>query len=232
MNGFFDAYPVFYRTGDVRKGQRRLNKRFEAIIAPNIHILKGASVLDIGSHDGRWSFAALASGARRVVGIEGHQHLVQRANETFETHGYSRDQYSFIVGDAYKEIQKLDPGTFDVVLCLGFFYHTIHHGFYLSEFKRINAKYIILDTDVSIQEAPIIEVGVDCASEPGQAIGSSPDFKGMIVVGRPSHVAIDMMLASYGYTSEYYDWYAKIDDWTGLEEYKERRRVTLLARRA
>lgn len=54
-----------------------------AIIEEHREELNGARVLDIASHDGRWSFAALQVGAAHVTGIAGREHLVTDANKTF-----------------------------------------------------------------------------------------------------------------------------------------------------
>ena len=41
-----------------------MNERYEALIAINKDIFDGARVLDLASHDGRYSFAALKTGRR------------------------------------------------------------------------------------------------------------------------------------------------------------------------
>ena len=45
----------------------------------NINIIENSRILDLASHDGRWSFAALMNKASKVVGIEGKRHLVENA---------------------------------------------------------------------------------------------------------------------------------------------------------
>lgn len=66
--------------------------RHAAIDAAKAEQLAGRRVLEIASHDGRWSFAAVTAGASCVVGVESRSELIDSAQ--------------------------------DVVLCLGFFYHT------------------------------------------------------------------------------------------------------------
>lgn len=66
--GFFDTYPRFYETSTTGPISNRLNKRYRALIEANEAIICGKSVLDLASHDGRWSFAsslALCSESRR-----------------------------------------------------------------------------------------------------------------------------------------------------------------------
>jgi len=62
---FFDTYPQFYRTSNTAARPDRLNDRYRAIIDFNRGIIQGSTILDIASHDGRWSFAAIKSGARQ-----------------------------------------------------------------------------------------------------------------------------------------------------------------------
>ena len=65
--GFFDQYPRFYDTSETFAYPSRLNLRHEAIFAENTDIFEGRRVLDIASHGGRWSFAALPWRGPRLV---------------------------------------------------------------------------------------------------------------------------------------------------------------------
>src|SRR3990170_6442773 len=56
---FFDQFPRFYETSQTFAYPSRLNLRHEAIFGENQDIFEGRRVLDIASHDGRWSFASL-----------------------------------------------------------------------------------------------------------------------------------------------------------------------------
>ena len=50
-----------------------MNERYEALFASNRDIFDGARVLDLATHDGRYSFAALKTGAAHVTGVEVRQ---------------------------------------------------------------------------------------------------------------------------------------------------------------
>jgi protein-L-isoaspartate O-methyltransferase len=86
-DGFFDRFPRFYDTSETATHPGRLNLRHQAMFGDNLDIFDGASVLDIASHDGRWSFAALQAGAASVVGVEGRRELVDHATQNFEHYG-------------------------------------------------------------------------------------------------------------------------------------------------
>ncbi len=133
---FFDAYPLFYSTS-INAPRNRLNKRYRAIIEANDAIIRGKSVLDIASHDGRWSFAAHKAGARYVLGIEAREYLVQNARQNLREYQVPEQQVQFVRGDVFEELDRLDPGTFDTIFCLGFFYHTMHHMLLLNKIARL-----------------------------------------------------------------------------------------------
>jgi len=78
---FFDDYPEFFVKGRTRAFPNRLNHRFQALIETNKDLINGKKILDIGSHDGRWSFAAIKNGATYVLGIELFPKLVKVANK-------------------------------------------------------------------------------------------------------------------------------------------------------
>ena len=73
-----------------------MNERYEALFASNRDIFDGARVLDLASHDGRYSFAALKTGAAHVTGVEVRQSLVDRAQDTFAFYGQDPETYRFV----------------------------------------------------------------------------------------------------------------------------------------
>ena len=135
---FFDEYPGFYETGTTGAGAKVLNLRFHPLIGKNLDILKDATVLDIASHDGRWSFAALKNGAKKVYGIEGKKELVQNSIENMKKYGIAEERYHFVVGDIFEEIKKIPINEIDIVFCLGIFYHISSHMELLREIKKLN----------------------------------------------------------------------------------------------
>ena len=142
---FFDDYPRFYETSRTAASTGRLNLRYDAIFGQNRDIFAGAKVLDIASHDGRWSLAALACGAESVIGIEARPELAAHAAENLERYGFGTERYSFITGDIN---QVFDKQSFDVdvVLCLGFLYHTLRYNELLSGIRRANPRHVLIDT--------------------------------------------------------------------------------------
>ncbi len=143
--GFFDKYPRFFETSDAWADPNRLNNRYTALIGRHADVLEQAAVLDLGSHDGRFSFAALETGARSVVGLEGHSTLVADSEKTFQEYGIEEDRYEFVSGDVFETIKAFEPGRFDVVLCLGFLYVHNRHFEMMKQIQRLAPRYVVLD---------------------------------------------------------------------------------------
>ncbi len=124
---FFDEHQRFLESSSTASGLDRLNRRHVAIIDANRDILQGARVLDIASHDGRWTCAALEAGASHVTGVEARPELVQHARDNLGAYGHDADSYTLIGADVFEALKDptLQGQRFDVVMCLGFLYHTL-----------------------------------------------------------------------------------------------------------
>lgn len=177
-------------------------------------------MLDIASHDGRWSFAALQAGAAHVTGIEPRQELINNARDTFAHYGIEAPRFDFQCGDVF---ELLGGQTFDVVLCLGFYYHTIRHAELLDLIERTGARFVIIDTEVTPRADEVavlpgsdprlvfansyaIELLSDPVDDQQMAWQDSLTRNGQTLVGRPSRAAVDYMANHFGYACETYDW--------------------------
>jgi hypothetical protein len=228
---FFEQYPRFYQTSGTGLTAARLNLRYEAIFGENRDIFAGASVIDIASHDGRWSLAALATGARSVVGIEPRPELVDAATENLAQYGYGADRARFITGDAH-EVLRTQSLEADVVLCLGFLYHTLRYNELLDGIRRTGARHLIIDTFSPFMMQPTSNVNVvtEYADEEGKAVADAYSHGPKVLVGRPNLAAIHTMVKAYDYELERLsDWAGLIRDNTGAvdcDDYANRQRIT------
>lgn len=208
---FFDKHDIFLKTSTVGAWPERLNARYRAIIDDNKGLIEGARVLDIASHDGRWSFAALDAGAAHVTGIEVRPELVEAANKNFEALGVSPGRYTFKVADVF-ESEDLRKQQYDLVLCLGFFYHTTRHVELLHRIDRLDAKVLILDTMLLNRPGNVCELRSEPVSSPANGLDEEGVREGQILVAHPTAAAVHMMLRHFGYEVRQTNWQTLISD--------------------
>ena len=209
--GFFERYPLFAETSPMGSRLDRLNLRHHAIIDWNRHLLEGARVLDVGSHDGRWTFAAIQAGAAHVLGVEARPELVANAERTFAEYGVDRGAYAFRTGDMFEELGR-DPPQADVVLLLGVFYHVYDHLGLVRLLAETGARHLVVDTQVVPEgrlhrkHPAMISLKVEDVS--GLGAQAKPHAPGgtFSIVGHPSRTAVRMLFDAFGFEMEEFDW--------------------------
>lgn len=204
---FFDEHPQFLETSGTAASRRRLNLRHLGIIRENEDVLRGSSVVDIASHDGRWAYAAYDAGATHVTGIEGRQELIDNAIENFVGLGVPRDAYRFIQGDVHEKL--LDPEVrADVVMCLGFLYHTSRYAELFKGIKSTQAEHVIVDTRVLKDvDRPLVEFRAEGTGHQAKAVRDRYTMSRRVLSSVPSEQAVVLMLDVAGYEVEHRtDW--------------------------
>lgn len=227
---FFDRHPRFYGTSRTAPHRGRLNLRYEAIFAENRDLFDEARVVDIASNDGRWSFAAVKLGAAEVVGIEARDELVRTARENFQQYGIDPGRYEFVAGDLF-EVLARRRGEADVVLCLGFLYHTLRYPELMRCVRDLNARHLIIDTMVMPEGTePVVRVGAERVQSQRNAVSDCYSYGSRTLVGWPSLAALELLVESYGFAVERYsDWGSLLRDnpqLANVSDYARRRRVT------
>lgn len=229
---FFDSHPRFYETSETSPFRGRLNLRYEAIFAEHRRIFADARVLDIASHDGRWSLAALKTGAAEVVGIEAREELVRVAYENLESYGADREQYRFVAGDVF-EVLGRESFEADVVLCLGYLYHTLRYNELMHRIKDVDPRYLVLDTAIlPRRKAPVVRLQLDRNERQGDAVADSFSCGETTLVGWPSLPALELLVQAFGFEVERFsDWGSLLRDnptLTGVDDYARGGRITVL----
>ena len=159
--------------------------------------------------------AALDAGAKHVTGIEGRDAAIQNARVAAQDAGRISDS-NFLYGEAFEILNRL-AWKFDLILCLGFMYHTPHHVKLFEHFRRLG-KAVILDTKVVGKKQPVTSYMVEGSAAPGCAI---PTFGETEVVGVPSPSAITLLAQEYGFSYEEIDWRnVGIRDWRLCDDYR------------
>jgi SAM-dependent methyltransferase len=212
---------------------QRLNWRAELLIARNKFAMEDKRILDLACNNGRLSYVCLKSGAKNVVGVEGRSHLVKRANEWVAPK--FPEKAVFIQDDIFEYLSRVEPGTFDTVLCLGFLYHTTRQEELFRKIKRIRPEYLIVDSYVDRNVFSITRFGPKYSPsltfkfENPEKEGTTIEENGLIAT--PTKSFIEMMLKTYGFSFEEIVFKKSgIGNWTGLKDYKKKKRVSFLAR--
>jgi SAM-dependent methyltransferase len=202
--GFFD-----YLKGNPKYGEKsilRLNLRHRFLI-DDFPEIKGADVLDLAAHDGRWSYALAAAGARSVLGVEGRPELVaQFAN-------YPEAEFKGLVklevGDIYDVLRRLvaEARSFDIVTVFGIYYHVMDHYGLLVLIHMLSPKLVIIDGEFMTGNRPIIVLGIE---DPSKDLNATAAFVGQnrTVKGVPTRPALELMADSLGYQVRWSDWNA------------------------
>ena len=232
---FFDDHPEYLQTGGTSASLGRLNLRHLAIIKENEQVLSGSRVVDIASHDGRWSLAALEAGAEHVTGIEGRQELVRSSRRTFRTNGVPGSKYRFIQGDAHDKL--LEAGVkADVVMCLGFLYHTARYVELMKGISETGAEHVIIDSKVIVGvEGPVVQFRAERTDRQAFAIRDRYALGSHVISAVPSEAALVVMLDAAGYEVEHRtDWnllLAEHPEIRAVRRYRNGERVTFRARK-
>lgn len=230
---FAEDYPRFMEVSELTPKPNRLNERYEALFASNRDIFDGARVLDLASHDGRYSFAALKTGAAHVTGVEVRRSLIDKAQETFSFYGQDPETYHFVCGDVF-EVLAREEFDVDVVLCLGFLYHTYRHTELMYRLHNLAPSHLIVDTLVTPETQPTLRLFSEPNVENILSAAQDAYSVGRVLALRPSVPALQMLLRAYGFEIEsMYDWKGRLagrPPMRGVEGYAKGKRVTLRCR--
>lgn len=230
---FAEDYPRFMELSELTPKPERLNERYEAIFASNRDIFEGARVLDLASHDGRYSFAALKTGAAHVTGVEVRQALIDKAQATFASYGQDPDTYRFVCGDVF-EVLAQQTFDVDVVLCLGYLYHTYRHTELMYRIHGLAPRHLIVDTIVVPGTQPYLRMVREPSSEDILSAASDAYSVGQVLVAWPTVSALELLMSEYGFEIEsMYDWKKRLagrPPIAGLKNYAQGRRATLRCR--
>jgi len=202
---FFDFLEANPRYTGKRLSINRLNQRHAYLVRPFLAELAGARVLDLASHDGRWSYALSSAGAASVVGIEARADQIAQ----FDVYpgGPAKERVRFVHADVYDELPKMiERGeTFDVVAVYGLYYHLMDHYGLLKLVKQLAPGLIVIDSEWHLSESPTIRLAVEPTASHLNSIAHEADQE-IAPVGIPSRSAMELMAESLGYRVDWSDW--------------------------
>jgi hypothetical protein len=226
---FFDRYPRFRGTSSTDTQGERLEYRHRLLIERTAPLLAGKRVLELASHDGRWTAAALDQGAAHVTGIEGKPYLIDHACTNLAEYGFAADRYRFVAGDCLTELGKLPRGAFDTITCFGFLYHTIHHYELLRAMTALEPAALLIDSKFVLDELAAVVLGWDDTSREGAALQEGGEST-RTLVGIPTPRGLTVMLSALGWRCRFLpNLTPSTPEWAGLGDYRAGRRHLVLA---
>jgi len=201
---------------------RRLNRRHQLLIDPYVDEIRGARILDLGAHDGRWSYALAQAGAAEVVGIEARQHLIDMfadlPDAPWKRRVTLRQGAMFDLLD-----QMVDTGEeFDLIAAYGVFYHVMDHFRLLTLMHLLGPKAIFIDGEFSVKKQAVIDLVFERTAF---KVNAAPQLPGQekAIIGIPSVKAMTFMARALGYDVIWPDAEALFgEDRAGVDDYFRR----------
>lgn len=211
MNSWSDAQGLLKAHGEMESVgvRQRLIERHKRIIEPNRDCFEGKSVLDLASHNGRWTYAAIKAGASYILGIESRQELIDTGLADFAR--FPRESYDFACGDVYDMVtiaKQYGRAQFDTILCLGLYYHISDHYLLFRKMRSLNPSTIIIDTPLVKSDVPLIRYGIEDSADKSNAISEHQDVA-MAMRGIASQGFIMLAAQLSGYSVSYVPWKAR-----------------------
>jgi hypothetical protein len=108
--------------------------------------------------------------------------------------GYGVDEarWRFVQGDVFEALESAGIEV-DLVVCLGFFYHTLRHHELLTRIRQTGAGSIVMDTEIHRSGESIMRVGHEFITRQGNAVADEFSFGDIVLTGRPSVPALELL---------------------------------------
>jgi len=144
----FDEHPVFYQDDNRRyRGFNPTSKAFlEAkfdVLLP-AHLVKGKTILDLGSCYGAAGQWALFNGAKQYTGVEVQQNFVSQSRQWLAHWG---DQVEIVQQDVRGFLRAAGDQSFDLVLLAGVLYHFVDTKQIIDEACRVSREQVVIETN-------------------------------------------------------------------------------------
>lgn len=211
-----------FRPDMVRRHPQRRAHFFDPLVKLCGGSLQGRSVLDLGCNAGYWSLAAIEAGCDRVVGVDGRRMHIDQAELVFEVKGVDSDRYRFIEDDIFSvDVSAYAP--FDIVLCVGVFYHVNRPIELFEKMTELTSDLLIVDTNLASGSRAFFEIHQD-QDTPRAAFGDQ-------LVFWPTRSAVIALAEKYGYEVAVLE--PRMTEWRGLGDYKDgSRRVFVCSKKS
>jgi hypothetical protein len=203
--GFYDFLNDLPHYVEHGSSAARMNARHEFLIADFAEEIRGAKVLDLGAHDGRWCYGFAGAGAASVVGIEGRPELVEKFSDYPDAS--LRAKVELRVDDIFEGIRaEIARGeTYDIVGVFGILYHIMDHFALFQLLRDLKPKLVIVDSEFVMRDNAIVLLIQERTDVHLNAVAQYPGQE-VAVKGAPSFKAMEMIANALNYDIEWSDW--------------------------
>lgn len=153
----------------VNRHEQRKKYFFDPLVSWFGGSLKGKRVLDLGCNAGFWSLCAYQAGCDYVLGIDGREMHIDQANFVFNVNSIPTTHYHFVQANVF-DINFTEFGRFDIVLCLGLFYHINRPIELLKKIASVNSDVLIIDTVISKMKGSFLKLVHEDIDEPRMSV--------------------------------------------------------------
>lgn len=210
--------PIFNEIFINRHAQRK-KYFFDPLIAWFGGSLAGKRILDLGCNAGFWSLCACQAGCDFVIGIDGREMHIEQANFVFDVKRVSPSRYQFVNANIF-DIDFTQFGIFDIVLCLGLFYHINRPIELLEKISAVNTDVLLIDTVISKQEGSLLKFIHEDVNEPRMSVDYTLAF-------HPSPAAVLDLTKLFGYRTVIIK--PEFDSYEGAQDFKEGNRRAFIS---
>lgn len=228
---FFDVYPRFYNTSLTGSDAEWNNRRYRVLIDGCLDVIDGKRIVDFGSHDGRWAFAALKAGAAHVTCVEPGKILAASTFDNFGEYGIDEAAYEVVQTGAMEYVEKATASA-DTAFLFGMLTLISEQPAFFGHLKRLGVKNLVIDTHIIPGETRLLLELFRAQLQDGNAvISEKTQADGWMVGATSSLPALEMMLRHYGWAPQALDW-SEMQKHPDMNDYSVGRRVSFLAKLA
>lgn len=123
-----------------------VNGRIDVLLNNNRRFLHDKSILDVGSHNGIFSWVALQMGAMFVHGIDVEKRATERCKDLFINEGVPASKYKFESQNIVDFLEGVEKNSFDTAFCFGVMYYMAEPYRLLKLMAHAAKETILIDT--------------------------------------------------------------------------------------
>ena len=205
-----------------------INGRIGVLLDNNRQYLQNKSILDIGSHTGIFSWAALQLGAKFTHGIDVEKRTTKRCIELFSKEEISPSKYKFETSDILEFLEGVEKNSFDTIFCFGILYYMTEPYRLLKLMARAAKETVLIDTftasysAVQGKDAPkthphltnhilSLPLMVSCPTQTEKKDYNLPEYfnrkgRNLSLTTLPTHAMLELWFESLGLSWEPMDW--------------------------